>query len=597
MTLDHPQQRLQALRSALQARQLDAAVVLSADPHLSEYLPAYWQARAWLSGFNGSAGTLVVTPEFAGLWTDSRYWEQAVHDLQGSGIELMKAGAPDVPSPAEWLAANLKAGNRVAVDGRTLSVAAHRQWQACFASTALHLVSDIDLLADIWTDRPALPVEPVWAHEPPFARRTRSDNLRAIRNAMTARDAQWHLMSSLDDIAWTLNLRGSDVSYNPVFLAHLLVGSANATLFINEDKVSAALRADLQSDGVQIQPYEAVAGALAGLLEGQALLVDPARVTVGVLASASSVTIIEAENPSVLLKACKTADELNQVRAAMEQDGAALCEFFAWFEEHVGSGQVTELDVDQVITKARAQRPHFVTPSFSTIAAYNANGAMPHYQATAKSHACIQGNGLLLIDSGGQYLGGTTDITRVVPVGLPSAEQKRDFTLVLKGHIALAQAVFPSGIPAPMLDPIARIPLWQAGLDFGHGTGHGVGYCLNVHEGPQSISYRTPIRPTMGMQPGMVTSNEPGLYRPGQWGIRIENLVACVPASSNEFGEFLQFETLTLCPIDTRCIDASLLTVSERQWLNAYHDEVRRRLSPLVNGAAATWLEARTQPL
>lgn len=590
-------QRIAALRAAMSAQKIDACIVPSSDPHSSEYLPEHWQARSWLSGFDGSAGTLVVTAQFAGVWTDSRYWVQAEQVLAGTGIQTMRAGADGVLGFVDWLAAELPRGSRVGVDGQVLNLQAYRQWQADLGQKGIVLVSDQDVVDTIWPERSPLPVAAVYEHVAPFACRSRAVNLAAVRAAMATHKADWHWVSSLDDIAWIFNLRGSDVSYNPVFLAHALIGRDTARLFVAPEKIDAALRATLGRDGVQIEPYAQAGAALAALPEGQVLLVDPARTTVGVLAAAAYVGQVEAVNPSHLLKSRKTEAELAQVRNAMEQDGAALCEFFAWFESAQGKQTITELTVDEEICAARARQANFVSPSFGTIAAFNANGAMPHYHATQASHAEIRGDGMLLIDSGGQYKGGTTDITRVVPVGQPSVEQRRDYTAVLKGMVALSQAVFPRGTASPSLDAIARLPIWQAGAEYGHGTGHGVGYFLNVHEGPQVISYRTPIKPNMGMEPGMITSNEPGLYRPGRWGIRIENLTVARPAMTTEFGEFLKFETLTLCPIDTRLIERSLLTEPEISWLNGYHAEVRARLLPRVRDAAKQWLLLRTQPL
>jgi Xaa-Pro aminopeptidase len=579
----------------MEKRGFDACVLPTSDPHLSEYLPEHWQGRQWLSGFEGSAGTLVVTRDFAGLWTDSRYWEQADGDLAGTGIATMRAGAPDVPGPAQWLGQTLRRGARVTVDGQVLAVQVHRQWQEALTPQGIVLDCGVDILDDIWTDRPGLPCEPVYEHLPPHACRSRLENMAAVRAAMQERGAHWHWLSSLDDIAWIFNLRGSDVPHNPVFLAYALIGRETATLFVAPGKIDQALAAALAADGVRVDEYGQAPAALACLPEGEALLVDPARVTVGTLAAAAFVDKVEALNPSQRLKARKNDREADNVRRAMEEDGAALCEFFAWFEAAQGRERITEITIDEKISAARAARPGFVTTSFGTIAAYNANGAMPHYHATDDAHAVIEGDGLLLIDSGGQYLGGTTDITRVVPVGQPSSEQIRDYTVVLKGMIALSEAVFPRGVQASLLDTLARTPIWQAGAEYGHGTGHGVGYFLNVHEGPQSISYRARQTPDTVMDIGMITSNEPGLYRPGKWGIRIENLVLAVPAMQTEFGEFLRFETLTLCPIDTRCIEVSLLTSGERAWLNGYHDMVRRRLSPLLRGDALAWLQARTQ--
>lgn len=590
-------QRIEALRQAMREHDIQACVVPTSDPHLSEYLPDRWQGREWLSGFTGSAGTLVVCLDAAALWTDSRYWEQAENELHGSGIDLMRAGVPDVPAPSAWVAARLQSGQGVAVDGHALAVQAGRQWRDACSRAGLRFVSDLDLVGRVWKDRPGLPAGTVSEHEAPWACRSRSDNLAALREAIREHDARWHLISSLDDIAWLLNLRGNDIPYNPVFLAHALIGPETARLFVDTSKIPAALQARLAADGVQLEDYAAIDAALAALPAGERLLIDPARVTVGLLESARAVTQVEAVNPAHLLKSRKNGAEIANVRQTMEQDGAALCEFFAWFEAAQGRERITELTIDERITEARARRPGFVSPSFGTIAAYQGNGAMPHYHATPESHAVIEGNGLLLIDSGGQYLGGTTDITRVVPVGTVSTEQKRDYTAVLKGMIALSQAVFPSGLPAYALDALARGPIWQLGADYGHGTGHGVGYFMNVHEGPQSISWRGTANPHALMQPGMITSNEPGLYRPGRWGIRIENLVLARAHATTEFGDFLSFETLTLCPIDLRCVEVAMLSESELDWLNAYHAEVRARLSPLVQGAALDWLERHTQPL
>lgn len=590
--------RLEQLRSAMQQAQVDAYVVFSSDPHLSEYLPDYYQGRAWLSGFEGSAGSLVVTADFAGLWTDSRYWVQAETDLQDSGFELMRWGDGHTPEMVDWVAAHLQVGQTVAFDGQVVALSQSQTWQKMADQSGLTLDQNVDLLAPIWPNRPELPCAPLFVHEPPFSQRHVSDNLQAVRSQMQQLGAQTHLISSLDDLAWLFNLRGSDVAYNPVFLAHALISQDKATLFIDQRKITAQVAHYLYQQNIEVQPYSSLADALAELSDSTTLLVNPSAVTVGVLAAAKQVQLIQAANPSTLLKACKNQAEIAQVRQTMAQDGAALCEFFAWFEQTVLTRAVTELEVDEQITAARARRPHFISPSFGTIAAFGPNGAMPHYQATPDSYSEITGDGLLLIDSGGQYAGGTTDITRVVPVGTPTAEQKKDYTLVLKGMISLSMAVFAKGVTGQQLDVVARMPLWQAGLDFGHGTGHGVGYFLNVHEGPQSISWRT--RPGAQPQPlqlGMITSNEPGLYRANQWGIRIENLIVCVPHLRNEFAELYAFETLTLCPIDTRCIDPMVLTMAEVQWLNQYHQEVYVRLAPLVSGEALAWLEQRTQPL
>lgn len=591
--------RVARLREAMASAGLAAYVVPSSDPHLSEYLPKRWQARRWLSGFTGSAGTLVVTHDFAGVWADSRYWVQAEAQLAGTGIELMKmTGGAQAQAHVDWLAERLVAGERVGVDGAVFGLAAARTLQAALGARGIALVTDQDLLESVWTDRPALPTSPVFEHALPDACVARGEKLALVRAAMLETGVQWHFISTLDDIAWLTNLRGADVNFNPVFVAHALVGLDTATLFVGAGKVPAEIAEALGRDGIRLAAYEQTRAALAALPAGSTLLIDPRRVTFGLReAVPAGVNIVEAVNPTTLAKSRKTPDEAERVRRTMEQDGAALAEFFCWFEAALGHETITELTIDERLTAARARRPGFVSPSFATIAGFNANGAMPHYRATAQAHATIEGDGLLLIDSGGQYVTGTTDITRVVPVGTVSEAQKRDFTIVLKGMIALSRARFPQGIRSPMLDAIARAPMWDAGIDYGHGTGHGVGYFLNVHEGPQVISHYAPAEPHTAMEAGMITSVEPGVYRPGQWGVRIENLVLNRTDGDTEFGSFLAFETLTLCPIDTRCILPSLLREDERAWLNAYHETVRTRVSPWVDGAAKAWLDARTQPI
>lgn len=591
--------RIARLRDAMARERLDAYVVPSSDPHLSEYLPARWQARQWLSGFTGSAGTLVVTSDFAGVWTDSRYWVQAAAELEGSGAELMKMTAGQQSQPhVDWLAQRLVAGANVGVDGAVLALAAARALADALSARGIALRTDLDLLDTVWPGRPGLPSAPVYEHRMPYACVARAGKLEAVRQAMREQGAQWHFVSTLDDLAWITNLRGADVNFNPVFVGHALIGPEAATLFVGEGKVPSDVAAALARDGVTIEPYERASDALARLPEGATLLVDPRRITYGLReAVPRSVNVVEAVNPSTFAKSRKTAAEAEHVRATMEQDGAALAEFFAWFENALGRETLTELTVDERLTAARARRPGYVCQSFATIAGFNANGAMPHYRATEASHAPIAGDGLLLIDSGGQYLGGTTDITRVMPIGSVTDAQRRDFTLVLKGMIALSRARFPRGIRSPMLDAIARAPIWEAGVDYGHGTGHGVGYFLNVHEGPQVISHYAPAESYTAMQEGMITSVEPGIYRPGQWGVRIENLVLSRASVETEFGAFLDFETLTLCPIDTRAIALPLFRDDERAWLNSYHETVRERVSPHVTGDAKAWLEARTRAI
>ncbi len=590
--------RIERLREQLEKAGAHALLVPSSDPHLSEYLPGRWQGREWLSGFTGSIATLVVTLTEAVLFADSRYWVQAEAELAGSSIDLVKIATGASTAYIDWLAAHVSAGATVAVDGQVLGLGLAAQMRRMLEGVGVRLRTDIDLLDSIWAERPGLPSQPVYEHQPPHATRTRRDKLGRVREAMRREGATQHFVSTVDDIAWITNLRGSDVHYNPVFLAHLLISANEATMFVGAGKVDDALASRLAADGVSLAPYGDAASALGRLAPHEVLLVDPKRITLGLRERVpAGGQVIEAINPSTIFKSRKSPDEAAFVREAMAEDGAAMCEFYAWLEGALGRESITELTIDEHLSAARARRPGFVGLSFSTIAGFNANGAMPHYRATRSHHAVIEGDGLLLIDSGAQYLGGTTDITRVWPIGQVTGAMKRDYTLVLKGTMNLSRTRFPRGTASPMLDAIARAPLWEQGIDFGHGTGHGVGYFLAVHEGPQSISRAIPDA-HMGFEPGMITSIEPGVYRSGLWGVRIENLVLAVPAITPEgtaFAEFLEFETLTLCPIDARCIERSLLRDDEIAWLNRYHATVRERLAPKVSGDALAWLVARTE--
>ena len=597
--------RIEMLRQTLTAQDLTAIIVPSADPHLSEYLPEYWQSRLWLSGFTGSVGTLVVTADFAGLWTDSRYWVHAADQLDGTGISLEKL-APGQPNHIDWLAEHLVEGDSVAVDGNVLSIAEQDRLLDAFDAHEITLITDRDVLAEIWQDRPALPDAALYSHEASFVAQSAPSKLAAVRAGMAEAGATHHLLSSLDDIAWLTNLRGADVDYNPVFLAHMLISADSATLFVDNSKVSTEIASHLDASGITLAAYEAVQEALGTLTPEDLLLLDPNKVAVGTLSKmADDVGFIEQMAPSTLLKSVKSDTDIDHVREAMRQDGAALCEFFSTFEQRLAAGErLSELDVDSMLIEVRSQQPHYVSPSFPTIAGFNENGALPHYRATPEKFSYLDVNegegGLLLIDSGAQYQNGTTDITRVVGIGAVNAEHKRDFTTVLKAHIALARAHFPDGIASPLIDAICRAPLWQAQMDYGHGTGHGVGYFLNVHEGPQVIAYSASTPKERAMKVGMISSNEPGLYREGKWGIRIENLVINTPVvnpTETEFGDFLHFETITYCPIDTRLIEPSLLDQVETDWLNQYHRQVFAELKDRVDGAALAWLTERTQAI
>ena len=597
-------EKLAALRALMRDNKTDAYVVMSADPHMSEYLPAYWQVRLWLTGFTGSVGTLVITQDFAGLWVDGRYWVQAEKELAGTGFVLQKLTQEEHSTHVAWLANNLSQDAVVGVDGRALSIAQYQSLSLALAQKNVRIDTEQDLISPIWQNRPDLPMRVIHPMANGLNSLSRAEKLHAIREAMQERGLSHHFVSSVDDVAWILNCRGSDVECNPVFLAHLYIGLAGCVLFVQAAKIDADLKKALAADGISLQDY-ADSGAYLSQLNGGNILMDAAKVSVAHLLalpaqtshSQDTVSVTHDINPSSLLKACKSDSEIAHVKNAMRKDGVALAHFFAWLEQALEhKDDITELTIAEKLLEYRSQQLGFIGESFATIAGFNENGALPHYHATPQSFATITGNGLLLIDSGGQYEEGTTDITRMVAIGELTAAQKRDCTLVLKAHIALAQAVFPEGIAAPLLDVLARQALWQQQLDYRHGTGHGVGFALNVHEGPQILSYYAPCSAYNKMRAGMITSNEPGLYHEGQYGIRIENLVVnrLLP-QTGAYGDFLAFENLTLCPIATQCLDVTMLTANEKNWLNAYHLQVRAALAGELSGATLDWLLRQTE--
>ena len=597
-------EKLAALSALMRDNKTDAYVVMSADPHMSEYLPAYWQVRLWLTGFTGSVGTLVVTQDFAGLWVDGRYWVQAEKELAGTGFVLQKLTQEEHSTHVAWLAKNLSQDAVVGVDGRALSIAQYQSLSLALAQKNVRIDTEQDLISPIWQNRPDLPMRVVHPMANGLNSLSRAEKLHAIRGAMQERGLSHHFVSSVDDVAWILNCRGSDVECNPVFLAHLYIGLEDCVLFVQAAKIDADLKKALAADGISLQDYADSGDYLRQLSTG-GILMDAAKVSVAHLLalpaqtshSPSTVPVTYDINPSSLLKACKSDSEIAHVKNAMRKDGVALAHFFAWLEQALEhKDDITELTIAEKLLEYRSQQLGFIGESFATIAGFNENGALPHYHATQQSFAKIEGNGLLLIDSGGQYEEGTTDITRMVAIGELTATQKRDCTLVLKAHIALAQAVFPEGIAAPLLDALARQALWQQQLDYRHGTGHGVGFALNVHEGPQILSYYAPCSAYNKMRAGMITSNEPGLYHEGQYGIRIENLVVnrLLP-QTGAYGDFLAFENLTLCPIATQCLDVTMLTANEKNWLNAYHLQVRAALAGELSGAALDWLLRQTE--
>ena len=593
-------ERLASLRLHMQEQQIDAFIAMSADPHMSEYLPEYWQVRLWLTGFTGSVGIVMVTQDFAGLWVDARYWVQAEKQLANTGFILQKQSHDPSSTHIAWLAQNLPSKATISVNGQNIAVQPFQVLQQLAKTHDFKIQSDFDLIQNIWTDRPALPKQPIWQMADDLNTFTRQEKIQQIRHALSENNNNSHFVSALDDVAWILNCRGSDVEYNPVFLAHLYLDLDRIVLFIDPSKISADLQTQLTADQIEIQSYDKSVPFLTAI-RNKTVQIDPAKVSIEhAQAIEKNNTLNLLINPSTLFKAIKQPSEVEHIRNAMRKDGIALCHFFYWLEHAMLKGEkISELTIDEKITAYRAEQNGFIGLSFSTIAGFNENGALPHYRATEESFSQIQGHGLLLIDSGAQYADGTTDITRVVPIGTPSDAQNRDYTLVLKSHIALAQTVFPEGIASPLLDSITRQALWKYGLDYRHGTGHGVGFALNVHEGPQVISYYAPPTEVTKMRAGMITSNEPGLYHEGKYGIRIENLVVnqAKVFADQTYGEFLEFETLTLCPINQSCIVLDLLNHDEKAWLNQYHQMVRERLAPYLQGEVLNWLVENTQAI
>ncbi|GAB4405383.1 MAG: aminopeptidase P family protein [Bacteroidia bacterium] len=592
--------RLAALRTAMHLHRLDAYFHPHTDPHQSEYLCDHWQIMPWLTGFTGSAGTVVVTGDFAGVWTDSRYFLQAEEELAGTGFELVRLQVPHTPEYIGWLHDHLPTGARVGYDPRLMSLARYRHLAQALADKAVEWVAVADLPTGTWTDRPALPSAPVFEHDARYAGQSRTDKLAHLRTQMQTQGLDACLLTSLDDIAWLLNIRGSDVPYNPVALAFVWLDMEAVLLFVGAEKVAPSLRADLAAAGVELRPYDSLAAHLATLSPTQTVLADPSKLATYLFdALPAGVSLREGPHLTTALKAQKNDTELAHLRSTMIKDGVALVRLLYWLDQQLqGLAPITELSVEAQLEHFRQAQPDYVGPSFRTISAYQAHGAIVHYAATEASDMPLEPDGIFLLDSGGQYPDGTTDITRTIAIGSPTPTQCRDFTLVLKGHIALARAVFPAGTRAYQLDTLARSPLWQAGFNFGHGTGHGVGFFLSVHEGPQSIGSSASGNSTTVMLPGMVTSNEPGLYHAGRYGIRIENLVLCVLHTvSDAFGPFYAFETLSLCPIDLRLVQRDLLSPDERAWLNQYHAQVYARLAPQLSSGERAWLSTQTQPI
>ena len=580
--------RIAALRAHIAQEQIQAFIIPSTDPHLSEYVAPHWQSREWISGFTGSAGTVVVTAKDAGLWTDSRYFLQAARQLEGTCITLYKEMLPETPNIPEFLSAHLQEGDCVGIDGKMFSAEEVEHLQKELKKSGIRIKSIADPMQLLWTDRPAMPLAPAFVYDTKYAGMSFTEKLPAVRQAMEAAGADSLLLSALDEIAWLLNIRGSDVHCNPVVVSYLLIEKDKVNYFVQPQKVTPELAEYFSANGISVHPYEEI-GHYLNSFNAHSILMNPAKTNYAIYSAIRpGCLIINGASPVALLKAIRNKQEIAGIHAAMQRDGVALVKFLKWLDEAVPAGKETEISVDKKLHTFRAAQPLYMGESFDTIAGYKEHGAIVHYEATPETDVTLKPEGFLLLDSGAQYLDGTTDITRTIALGPLTEEEKTDYTLILKGHIALAMAVFPEGTRGAQLDVLARMPIWKERMNYLHGTGHGVGHFLNVHEGPQSIRMNeNPV----ALQPGMVTSNEPGVYKAGSHGIRTENLVLTVPAGEGMFGKYLKFETLTLCPICRKGIIKELLTAEEIGWLNDYHRTVYEKLSPDLNNDEREWLK------
>lgn len=588
-------ERLARLRREMAQRGMDGYVVVTDDFHGSEYVGDYFKARAYLSGFTGSAGTLVVLPDRAALWTDGRYFLQAAEQLTGSTIELMRMGQPGVPAIGAFLAQHLPEGGVLGFDGRTVSSSFAGTLEKALEAKHIRFAGGEDLVDAVWPDRPALSDRPVW--ELTGCGLSREEKLAKLREKMAAADAAYLLLTSLTEIAWTLDLRGGDVACTPVFLSFLLIGREDAQLCIQPQAVPADIAEKLTACGVTMRPYGAIYDLLRALPAGTRVMADSATANYRIMESLSHAEVLDQPSPAVLMKACKTQEETDGFRAAHIKDGAALCRFLYWLKTRIGEEPMTELSAAARLAAFRAEQPDFLDLSFDTIAGYGPHGAIVHYDPTPETDVPLHPEGLLLVDSGAHYRQGTTDVTRTIALGPVTQEEKRMFTLVLKGHLALAAARFPRGATGENLDVLARLPLWEQGLDYNHGTGHGVGFILSVHEGPQSFRWHSTDGRRIPLEEGMVISNEPGYYEAGKFGIRHENLVLVRAGEATDYGQFMYLEPLTMAPFDRDAIDVALLTEPELALLNDYHKLVYDTVSPLLDAEEQAWLAAATAPL
>ena len=588
------QDKIESLRRVLRHEKMSAFIVPSTDPHMSEYVAPHWKSRKWISGFSGSAGTVVVTLDKAGLWTDSRYFIQAVEQLEGTSIDLYKEMLPETPTIVDFLSTHLPQGSVVGIDGNVFAVTDVENLKKDLAKKQIQVVTHLDPMDEIWTDRLPMPQSPAFIYDLKYAGKAASEKIEEVRKELKKADCESLFLSALDEIAWVLNLRGDDVKCNPVVVGYLLITGKETILFISPQKVTREVEAYLHAQGVTIKGYDE-AGTYLSTLSAASVSMNPAKTNYAIFSSVNpACKIVKDASPVTLLKAIRNEQEIKGIHSAMKKDGIALTKFLKWLEEAVPSGKESELSIDRKLHSFRAEQELYMGESFDTIAGYGEHGAIVHYSATPESDTTIRSKGLLLLDSGAQYLDGTTDITRTIALGELTEEERTDYTLVLKGHIALAMAKFPAGTRGAQLDVLARLPLWNYGMNYLHGTGHGIGHFLNVHEGPQSIRMNeNPVK----LQPGMLTSNEPGVYKAGSHGVRTENLILVVRDKEGMYGEHFQFETVTLCPICKKGIIKELLTQDEINWLNGYHRKVYEILAPELNNEEKTWLKEKTNEL
>jgi Xaa-Pro aminopeptidase len=588
--------RLAMLRASMKSANIDAYIIPSSDPHLGEYVPDHWKIIAWLTGFTGSAATVIVTETFAGLWTDSRYFVQAENQLTGSGFIRMKALLPTRDDYFSWIAENLNPESSIGLDGRIFAVGTLRKLQLSTEKKNISIETEIDLISELWTDRPALSGSPAYDHPVAFCGKDRVGKICEVRYEMKQQNVDYHLLTSVDDIMWLLNIRGNDLRYSPLLTSFAIVDEEQVLLFADENKIPLKLAGEFDNIGIVLLPYEETSGMIETLSPEASILITPGTMSAALYNSIpKGMKIKEGISIPTQLKAIKNKTEVENIDKVMIKDGVALTKFFHWVEHNLSHVPMSELSLAEKLTQLRSEQEFSLGPSFSSIVAFNEHGALPHYSATTETNKVIGSEGILLVDSGGQYLDGTTDITRTIVLGRPTKQQKKDFTLVLKGMIGLAIAKFPDRTKGSQLDILARKSLWENGLNYGHGTGHGVGFCLNVHEGPQSIS--PAANDNIYIKAGMLISDEPAIYREGEYGIRIENLILCYEDEETEFGKFLKFDTVSLCYIDESLIETSLLDNKEIDWLNSYHMDVNEKLSPYLNSEESQWLKSKTMAL